>query len=311
MPAHQVRELKELLHISLQLLPPPTRLGRLSFISAGPIQLIFFSAGPVQLIFVSAGPAQLIFTGPAQLVFVSVGSVQFRTTRTPPGAPGLVSGLWGDGLEPSPRVCSSPAPSGACSSPAPSGADSSQVLSSSSAGPAQLIIVSTGSVQISRTPARVRAAQGAHESQSLQSAPKSWTRPAHLGLRWSRPVHLGLRWSRPAHLGLSWSRPAHLGLRWSRPAHLHASRAPPRDDELPHEKKKNWVGGYPPWPPESPDPSWLPESPDPPWPTGSWNGHCPGGHLPCLQVPWGLHSAHPPPFSMLYGAGRAYWERGG
>ncbi len=38
-------------------------------------------------------------------------------------------------------------------------ADSSQVLSSSSAGPAQLIFVSTGSVQLSRAPTRVRAAR--------------------------------------------------------------------------------------------------------------------------------------------------------
>ncbi len=37
-------------------------------------------------------------------------------------------------------------------------ADPSQVLSSSSAGPAQLIFVSTGSVQLSRAPTRVRAA---------------------------------------------------------------------------------------------------------------------------------------------------------
>ncbi len=124
--------------------------------------------------------------GPAQLVFVSTGSVQFRATRAPPGTPGLVSGLWGDGLEPSPRACSSPAPSGACSSPAPPGAcsspapssacsspapsgayfssapssaDSSQVLSSCSAGPAQLIFVAAGSVQLSRAPTRVRAAR--------------------------------------------------------------------------------------------------------------------------------------------------------
>ncbi len=64
------------------------------------------SAGPAQLIFVSAGPAQLIFAGPAQLIFVAAGSVQFRATRALPGTPGLVSELWGDGLEPSPRACS-------------------------------------------------------------------------------------------------------------------------------------------------------------------------------------------------------------
>ncbi len=81
-------------------LAPP----QLIFASAGPVQLIFISVGPVQLIFVSAGLAQLIFAGPAQLVFVSAGYVQFCTTRAPPGAPGLVSGLWGDGLEPSPRA---------------------------------------------------------------------------------------------------------------------------------------------------------------------------------------------------------------
>ncbi len=119
-------------------------------VSTGSVQLIFISAGPVQLIFVSAGPAQRFFVpaGPAQLIFA--GSAQFCATRAPPGTPGFVNRLWGEGLEPGPR---------ACSSPAPSGADSSQVLSNSSAGPAQLIFFAAGSVQHSRAPTRVRAAR--------------------------------------------------------------------------------------------------------------------------------------------------------
>ncbi len=48
---------------------------------------------------------------------------------------------------------------------------------------------------------------------------------------------------------------------------------------------------------EFPDPPWPPETPDPPssllhhW---SRNGHRPGGHLPCLHIPWGLQGTHPP-----------------
>ncbi len=65
-------------------------------------------------------------------VQLTAGSVQFRANR---------------------------GPSSACSSPAPSGADSSQVLSNSSAGPAQLIFFAAGSVQHPRAPTRVRAAR--------------------------------------------------------------------------------------------------------------------------------------------------------
>ncbi len=87
---------------------------------------------------VSTGSAQLIFVaaGPAQPVFVSTGSVQFHASRAPHGTPGRVSGLRGDGLEPSPRACSSPAPSGAYSSPAPSGACSSPAPSGACSSPA-------------------------------------------------------------------------------------------------------------------------------------------------------------------------------
>ncbi len=40
----------------------------------------------------------------------------------------------------------------------------------------------------------------------------------------------------------------------------------------------------------------------------SRNGHRPGGHLPCLHVPWGLQSAHPASHWTLFGAGRACSE---
>ncbi len=111
----------------------------------------------------------------------------------------------------------------------PSSSLSPLVPSSSSSSP--LVPSGSSSVQLSRAPTRVRAARAppttesqrhlsTHESQRFQSAPKSWSRPAHLCLRWSRPAHLCLRWSRPAHLCLRWSRPAHLCLRWSRPAHI-------------------------------------------------------------------------------------------
>ncbi len=84
----------------------------------------------------------------------------------------------------------------------------------------------------------------------------------------------------------------------------------------------------PPWPPELPDPPWPPELPDPPWPPevpplrrgrpsfplrhGSWNGRRPGGLLSCpVSVSREASRAPtPPPLSMLYGAGRAYWEGG-
>ncbi len=45
------------------------------------------------------------------------------------------------------------------------------------------------------------------QSQRFQSAPRSWSRPAHICLRWSRPAHLCLRWSRPAHRRLRWHCP--------------------------------------------------------------------------------------------------------
>ncbi len=69
-------------------------------------------------------------------------------------------------------------------------------------------------------------------------------------------------------------------------------------------------GGNPPWSTVSPDPPWPPPSPQnrhgrpssllrhglPSSLLQRWsrNGRCPGGHLSCLHVPWGLQSAHPP-----------------
>ncbi len=44
---------------------------------------------------------------------------------------------------------------------------------------------------------------------------------------------------------------------------------------------------------------------------GSRNGHRPGGHLSGLQVLEASRVPTPPPLSMLYGAGRAYWKGGG
>ncbi len=269
--------------------PPSVSAGpaQLIFVSAGPVQLIFISAGPVQLIFVSAGPAQLIFAGPAQLVFVSAGSVQFLVNRAPLVSLGLLVDyegmVWSPAPEPAPHQ-SPPVPAPRQRPPVPSSALQCLLLAS-----ALRCLLLTSALQcrllasalkflcwfcpghfrlrwfrpaLQRThesqsrpsapkswsrpahlclrwsrPAHLRPRwhcpvqcfqsapetqhyPSAHESQRFQSAPKSWSRPAHLCLRWSRPAHLGLCWSRPAHLGLRWSRPAHLGPRWSRPAHL-------------------------------------------------------------------------------------------
>ncbi len=81
-----------------------------------------------------------------------------------------------------------------------------------------------------------------------------------------------------------------------------SSRSPLRNahQRLWTSPRRFFLGGYPPWPTESPDPPWPPESPDPPWPLElsirhwSRNGHRPGGHLYCLHAPLGLQSAHLP-----------------
>ncbi len=176
-----------------------------------------------------------------------------RYHRAPPGTPGFVSSFWGDGLEPRPRACSSPAlsnacsspsPSSACSSPAPSGACSSPTPSGACSSPAPSVPESQSRPSAYESQSRPSAYESqscpsAYESQRFQStpearllrflsAPETQHYPnAHVSQRfqsapksWSCPAHLCLCWSRPAHLCLRWSRPAHLCLRWSCPAHL-------------------------------------------------------------------------------------------
>ncbi len=97
---------------------------------------------------------------------------------------GLVGGIWGDEVEPSPSACSSTAPSCACSSTAPSGASSktapscgrpSQALSCFSAGPVQLSVVPAGSVQLSVIPAgpvQLRAARAPPRDCAARAPPR-------------------------------------------------------------------------------------------------------------------------------------------
>ncbi len=114
-------------------------------------------------------------------------------------APGLIGGIWGDVLEPSPRARSSPAPpcgrsspvpSSAGSSPAPScvrsspapscvrfspvpfSANSSQVLSSTPDGSVQLSRAPAGSVQLSRAPPRVSATREPPRVSATRAPPR-------------------------------------------------------------------------------------------------------------------------------------------
>ncbi len=180
--------------------------------------LVPSSSSSSPLVLPSASSSPLVLPSSSslvQLVFVSVGSAQFCATRAPPGTPGLVSGLWGDGLEPSTR---------ACSSPAPSSADSSQVLSSSSAGPAQLIFVAAGSVQLSRASRRFSASR----------APPR-VGPVQLTFASAGPVQLTFASAGPVQLTFASAGPVQLTLASAGPVQLacDASWAPPREDELP------------------------------------------------------------------------------
>ncbi len=151
-------------------------------------------------------------------------------------APGLVGDIRGDGLEPSPRACSSPAPSGDCSSPAPSGACSvgPVQLTFASAGPVQLTLAHAGPVQLtwaSAGPVQLTLASAGPVQLTFASAG-----PVQLTFASAGSVQLPLASAGPVQLTLasaglvqrpfcaSWAPPK---LRATRvPARVSATRAP-------------------------------------------------------------------------------------
>ncbi len=318
--------------------------------------LVPSSSSSSPLVLPSASSSPLVLPSSSslvQLVFVSAGSAQFCATRAPPGTPGLVSGLWGDGLEPSTRACSSPAPSGACSSPAPSSAcsspapsgacsspapssaNSSQVLSSSSAGPAQLIFVAAGSVQLSRASRRFSASRALPERPQelvLSSSPLPPLVPSSSPLPplvpsssplpplvpSSSPLPPLVPSSSPWPPLVLFSSPAtppeHPPERMSFPNNFFGGGLPSMAAGVPGSAVAAWVPGsaVAAWVPGSAVAAWVPWSAMAAWvPWSAMAAWVPWSamaawvrHLPCLQVPWGLQSA--PPLDVIR-RGTRFW----
>ncbi len=324
-------------------LPVPSR-NQPTSVSAGPAQLIFISAGTIQFIFISAGPAQLTFVFPGYFQFdASRAPPRAHASRAPPRASACSETAPSSACpetapssacsetapssacsetvpssacsetapssacsETAPSSASSPtAPSSACSPTAPSCGRSSQALSVVPAGPVQLRAARAPPRRCAaRAPPRRCAARAPPRCCAARAPPSAFSpalqspcrpRPAHQSpcrllstpLRrvsprkfWGGATHHGGLPSSPIRHGLPSFLLRHGGipsslLRHGRPITLirHGRRSP----RIRH---------------------------------GSRNGHRPGGHLSGLQVLEASRAPTPPPLSMSYGAGRAYWKGG-